>query len=59
MVRIIVGHVDGTLEDGNFYGDVGLAPFHDFSGVVPTSLQADLADIAQNLASDSLDPADY
>ena len=30
----------GTMEGGNFFGEVGLAPFHDFDGIVTDEMRA-------------------
>jgi basic membrane protein A and related proteins len=59
MADMALQHVRGTLEDGNYFGLVGLAPFHAFEDVVPEDLQAELDMIATMLADDELDPADY
>lgn len=59
MADMALQYVNGTLEDGNYFGLVGLAPFHDFEGIVPVELQEELRMIADLLASDQLDPADY
>lgn len=59
MAGIVLDYLAGTLQDGNYFGEVGLAPFHDFSDIVPQSLQDELETIAQDLSTDVLDPADY
>ena len=59
MADMVLQHLNGTLQDGNYVGLVGLAPFHDFETVIPEDLQAELAAIAEQLSSGSLDPADY
>ncbi len=46
--------VAGTIKGGNFTGTVALAPFHDFSTVVPTAVQTELSDLAAKLASGAL-----
>jgi basic membrane protein A len=40
---------------GNYVGDVGLAPFHDFADKVPADLQAKLKEIKQGLLSGDID----
>lgn len=59
MTSIVVEHVTGTLEDGNYFGEVALAPFHDFEDVIPADLQAELALLAQQLTSGTLQVTDY
>lgn len=58
---IIPGVVDlikqinaGTIKGGNFTGQVGLAPFHDFDKVVPAAVATELKDLAGKLASGAL-----
>jgi hypothetical protein len=34
LVDIIASYVDGSIAGGNFVGEVGLAPYHDFDGSV-------------------------
>lgn len=41
---------------GNFYGDVGLAPLHDFEGKIPSAVKARLARIERQLRAESLRP---
>lgn len=51
----IVKSIDkGTAKGGNFSGPVGLAPFHDFEKVVPEAVQAELKQLAADLASGAL-----
>lgn len=45
----------GTLEAGNFYWLVGLAPYHDFEDAVPAEVKAELATIADLLATGQLE----
>jgi basic membrane protein A len=37
---LIVKATDGTMKGGNFFGTVGLAPYHDFSKKIPAAVQA-------------------
>jgi len=41
---------------GNFYGDIGLAPFHDFESYVPQPVQDSLQTIADGLNNGSINP---
>jgi len=46
--------VAGTIKGGNFTGTVALAPFHDFSTVIPQKVQDELTQLAADLASGKL-----
>ncbi len=52
---IIVQVVAGEPPQGNFYGPVGLADFHDFEDVVPEAVQEELAQLADALAEGEVD----
>jgi basic membrane protein A len=56
VVDIVADHVEGTIVGGNFIGDVGLAPFHDFETVIPEAVQKELDSIAEMLLSGQLNP---
>jgi len=45
---------DGSFPGGNFFGDTGLAPFHDFEDQIPQDVKDKLAEIATGLADGSL-----
>lgn len=51
---LIQAHVDGTFPTGNFFGETGLAPFHDFDSVVPQEVKDRLAEIDAALRDGSL-----
>jgi basic membrane protein A and related proteins len=51
IATLILQTVDNTIKDGNYFGQVGLAPFHDFEDVVPAEVQADLEELAGDLSS--------
>ncbi|PJF35341.1 MAG: BMP family ABC transporter substrate-binding protein [Candidatus Thermofonsia Clade 1 bacterium] len=53
---LIVAWSKGEPSSGNFVGDVGLAPFHDFEDVVPDEVKKELEEIAEMLLSGKLDP---
>jgi basic membrane protein A len=55
----VVSAQAGTLKGGNFIGTlsngaVGLAPFHEFAGKVPASLQSELKTIATGIENGSI-----
>lgn len=56
IIEIVTALVEGTLEPGNFIGDVGLADFHDFAEVVPEEVQEELMEIREMLLEGLLDP---
>ncbi len=45
---------DGNFPGGNFVGDVGLAPFHDFDGLVSDEIKSRLAEIEAGLLDGSI-----
>ncbi len=48
---IILSSEDSFPGGGNYYGDVGLAPFHDFDAVVPETLKTELDELATALVA--------
>ena len=44
----------GSMPSGNYYGEVGLAEFHDFDSMVPADVQSMLVDMAADLKSGTL-----
>ncbi len=56
VVDLIKLWSEGEPPSGNYVGDVGLAPFHDFEDVVPDEVKAELKEIAELLLSGKLDP---
>lgn len=46
----------GTMEGGNYFGEVGLAPFHDFDGVVTSEMRATLEEVMAGLEDGSINP---
>jgi basic membrane protein A len=56
-VITLVGQAkDGSIKGGNFFGDVGLAAFHDFESTVPDEVKKELEQLAADLKADKLDP---
>ncbi|PJF30708.1 MAG: BMP family ABC transporter substrate-binding protein [Candidatus Thermofonsia Clade 1 bacterium] len=56
VVDIIKLWSEGNPPSGNYVGDVGLAPFHDFEDVVPDEVKKELEEVAELLLSGKLDP---
>lgn len=48
---LVIAHVNGTIEDGNFVGVVGLAPFHDFDESIPQDLKDTLTQLSVDLST--------
>jgi basic membrane protein A len=46
---------DGSFPAGNFFGDVGLAPFHDFDSEISDDIKATLAEINAGLLDGSIE----
>ena len=58
----VLSAANGTFHGGNYIGTlanggVALAPYHDFAGKVPASLQAELTTIAQQIKLGTIKPA--
>ncbi len=45
---------DGTIQDGNFVGEAGYAPFHDLDSEVPAEVKAKMEEIAAGLLDGSI-----
>ncbi len=54
VAAIIMQLADGNVPAGNFFGDAGLAPLHDFSDVVPQDIQDELATVAAGLKAGTI-----
>jgi basic membrane protein A len=54
VATIITQIAAGTAVPGNFFGEAGLAPFHDFADAVPADVQAELETVAAGLADGSI-----
>ena len=56
-VETLIGQAKaGSMEGGNFFGSVGLAPFHDFDGIVTDAMRDTLAEVMAGLEDGSIDP---
>jgi basic membrane protein A len=51
---LIVAAASGTFEGGNFFGEAGLAPFHDFEDEIPQEVKDSLAEIDAGLKDGSI-----
>jgi basic membrane protein A len=45
---------EGNTQTGNYYGDAGLAPFHDFDSQIPDEVKSKLEEIAVGLKDGSI-----
>ncbi|MEP0763569.1 MAG: BMP family ABC transporter substrate-binding protein, partial [Chloroflexota bacterium] len=54
VAAILMAHVDETLEPGNFFGEAGLADFHDLADFVPDEVKAELEEVAAGLLDGSI-----
>jgi basic membrane protein A len=55
IVTLAQRAIEGEFPGGNYYGEVGLAPFHAFEDEVPEEVKASLAQIAQELREGTLE----
>jgi basic membrane protein A len=58
VFNLITLSKDGRFPGGNYYGPVGLAPFHDFDSQIPQEVKDTLAEIDAGLADGSI-PTGY
>lgn len=54
VVELIQAAKAGSFPGGNYLGDVGLAPYHDFDSQVPADVKTLIADTAKKLESGEL-----
>jgi len=55
VAELIQLHHDGSFPSGNFVGEVGLAPYHDFEDEIPDDVKQQVADIEEGLAAGEID----
>ena len=55
VFNLIQMSTEGNFPSGNFVGDVGLAPFHDFEEEVPQEIKDTLEEVDQGLTDGSID----
>jgi basic membrane protein A len=58
VFELILASIDDYLPEGNFYGGVGLAPFHDHDNAVSQEMRDELAMIEAGLKAGSI-PTGY
>lgn len=51
VADILMAYYDEELEPGNFFGEAGLAPYHDLEDMVPAELAEEIDMVAEGLAS--------
>ncbi len=51
VVELVQQAADGTIQGGNFIGDVGLAPFHDLADRVPDDVKAAIEELTEQVLS--------
>ncbi|MGM0374901.1 MAG: BMP family ABC transporter substrate-binding protein [Chloroflexota bacterium] len=55
IVDLVKMYQEGNPATGNYFGPVGLAPFHDFEDVIPQDIKDQLAEIREPLLDGELD----
>lgn len=55
VAALIIKADEGEFPSGNFFGDAGLAPFHDFEDTVPDDVKALLEETAVGLINGSIE----
>ena len=55
VADVIATDVNGTWKGGNFFGAVGLAPYHDFANKVPAAVQKKVAALTPKVLSGAVD----
>ena len=56
VAELISQAYDGTMQGGNYFGEVGLAPHHDFDSIVTDEMPDTLAEVMAGLADGSINP---
>jgi basic membrane protein A len=54
VIEVIQASQDGSFPSGNFVGDVGLAPFHDFDSEISDEIKSRLEEIKAGLLDGSI-----
>lgn len=54
VATLVRSAADKTIKAGNFLGEIGLAPFHDFEDIVPPAVKDELRQIEADLRSGAL-----
>ena len=45
---------EGTFPRGTYYGEIGIAPYHDFDALIPESVKTKIEELEQNLADGTI-----
>jgi basic membrane protein A len=45
---------EGSFPGGLYYGEIGMAPYHDFETVIPESVKDSMAELEENLSDDTI-----
>jgi basic membrane protein A len=51
VVALVAQVKDGTFAGGNFVGDVGAAPYHDFDATIPADVKEKVAALTAKIIS--------
>ena len=51
VVELVAAAQDGCIAGGNFFGEVGLADFHDLADRVPAEVQTQIEEITAGILS--------
>jgi basic membrane protein A len=51
VVELVLAAQDGSIEPGPFFGDVGLADYHDLADRVPADVQSQIEDLTEQVLS--------
>ena len=51
VVDLVTAAADGSIVSGNFFGDVGLADFHDLADAVPADVKAQIDELTPQVIS--------
>ena len=54
VVKLIAAAKDGSITDGNVFGDAGYAPFHDLDSTVPADVKTVMEEINKGLLDGSI-----
>lgn len=54
VIDLIQAAIDGSFPSGNFAGDVGLAPYHDFESVIPDDVKAQIEELTPQVLDGSI-----
>lgn len=52
--QLLLQVADGSIAGGNFYGQTGIAPYHDFEDVIPDDVKDAVADVVAGLKDGSI-----